>query len=187
MTYMDYMDLIAHCQKKAVKLNRSLEFHLASLLKIARSVPHGSFICFNLKVFINLYDCCCSHKMLQNPNVWVNKFAQVLWVFRSRALCQAQTRPSLAQMSPVRRRVVATMPTPNNQWRCSWKKVHGFWMATAFTENQKFSWCQLCHHWWHWRLSVWQPPVLPVMTKLASWQLLGFCVYAVVSDWPLLL
>ena len=21
------------------------------------------------------------------------------------------------------------------------------------TENQELSWCQLCHHWWHWKLS----------------------------------
>ena len=29
--------------------------------------------------------------------------------------------------------------------------------------------CQLCHHWWHQRLSLWQPLMPPVMTKLASW------------------
>ena len=28
---------------------------------------------------------------------------------------------------------------------------------------------QLCHHWWHWTLSLCQPTVSPVMTKLASW------------------
>ena len=36
---------------------------------------------------------------------------------------------------------------------------------------------QLCHHWWHWRLSLWQqPPVPPIMTNLASQQLIVFCV-----------
>ena len=43
-------------------------------------------------------------------------------------------------------------------------------------DNQALSKCQLCHHCWHQRLSLllssWQPLVPPVMTKLASWQLL---------------
>ena len=38
----------------------------------------------------------------------------------------------------------------------------------------ELSWCQLYHPWWHHRLSLWQPMVLPMMTKLASWQLLDF-------------
>ena len=72
--------------------------------------------------------------------------------------------------------------------------------AHTDTENWKLSWCQLCHHWWHhrlslwlchhwwhhrlslwlchhwWhhRLSLWQPMVPPVKTKLASWQLSVF-------------
>ena len=36
-------------------------------------------------------------------------------------------------------------------------------------ENWELSWCQLCHHWWYWRLSLWQSPVPPVKTKLVSW------------------
>ena len=39
------------------------------------------------------------------------------------------------------------------------------------TENRELSWCQLCHNWWHCRLSLWQAAVPPVMTKLASWWL----------------
>ena len=39
------------------------------------------------------------------------------------------------------------------------------------TENWELSRCQLCRHWWPWRLSLWQQPVPPVMTKLASWRL----------------
>ena len=34
------------------------------------------------------------------------------------------------------------------------------------TENQELSCCKLCHHWWQHRLSEWQHPVLPVMTKV---------------------
>ena len=45
------------------------------------------------------------------------------------------------------------------------------WPCVSFTEKQELQWCQLCHHWWHWRLSLWQPPVLPLKTKLASLQL----------------
>ena len=33
-----------------------------------------------------------------------------------------------------------------------------------------------CHHWGHWRLSLWQPLLLVVMTKLASWKLSDFSV-----------
>ena len=39
-------------------------------------------------------------------------------------------------------------------------------------ENQELSWCRFCRHWWHRRLSSRQPPVPPVKTKSASWQLL---------------
>ena len=44
------------------------------------------------------------------------------------------------------------------------------------TEYWEWPWCQLCHHWWHQRLPLWQPIVPSVITKLASWQL------SVVSD-----
>ena len=42
---------------------------------------------------------------------------------------------------------------------------------SSSAENQQSSWCQLYHHWWHWRLSLRQPTVPPVMTKLESWAL----------------
>ena len=42
------------------------------------------------------------------------------------------------------------------------------------TENQELSWCQLCRHGWHSRLSWRQPPVPAITTKLASWQPLDF-------------
>ena len=42
------------------------------------------------------------------------------------------------------------------------------------TLKTKLSWCQLCRHWWHRRLSLWQPTVPPVTTKLALWQLSVF-------------
>ena len=37
------------------------------------------------------------------------------------------------------------------------------------TENWELLWYQLCHHWWHHKLSLWQLVVPPVKTKLASW------------------
>ena len=45
--------------------------------------------------------------------------------------------------------------------------------ARTIPDTWELSWCQLCPHWQHQRL-LWQPMVLPVMTKLASWQLSGF-------------
>ena len=36
--------------------------------------------------------------------------------------------------------------------------------------KRELSWCQLCCHWWHRRLSSRQPPVPPMTTKLASWR-----------------
>ena len=40
--------------------------------------------------------------------------------------------------------------------------------------HQWWSWCQLCHHYWHQSLSLRQPLMPPVMTKLASpWPLQG--------------
>ena len=41
------------------------------------------------------------------------------------------------------------------------------WQDTLKTKSSLW-W--ICHHWWHWRLSSWQPPMPPMMTKLASWQ-----------------
>ena len=40
-------------------------------------------------------------------------------------------------------------------------------------EHHKLLWCQLCSHWWHQRLSLWQLVVPP---KLSSWQLSVFRV-----------
>ena len=44
------------------------------------------------------------------------------------------------------------------------------------TDDRELSVCQLCRHWRHRRL-LWQPPVPPVTTKLASWRLSFF------SEW----
>ena len=51
------------------------------------------------------------------------------------------------------------------------------WLNFIYTENQDLLWCQLCHHWWHWRL-LWQPPVPPMKAKLASssWWLVFHCM-----------
>ena len=38
----------------------------------------------------------------------------------------------------------------------------------TYTEKGELSWCQFCHHRWHQRLSLWQPLVPPVMTKLVG-------------------
>ena len=44
--------------------------------------------------------------------------------------------------------------------------------------ESSWSWCQLCRHWWHRMLSLWQPPVPPMTTNLASWQRSVFkCIY----------
>ena len=32
---------------------------------------------------------------------------------------------------------------------------------TLAVKPREFSWCQLCRHWWHRRLSLWQPAVTP--------------------------
>ena len=42
-------------------------------------------------------------------------------------------------------------------------------------------WCQLCRHWGQQRLSYWQPLVVPLITKLVSWQhsIFSACVDAV--------
>ena len=42
-------------------------------------------------------------------------------------------------------------------------------------KNQWLSWYQLYLHWLHQSLSQWQPSVLPLKTKLASWWLSVFC------------
>ena len=39
-------------------------------------------------------------------------------------------------------------------------------------KNQGLSWCQICRHWWHRIMSLWQPMAPPATTKLALWQLL---------------
>ena len=44
-------------------------------------------------------------------------------------------------------------------------------LQVFFNEIWELSYCQLCHHWWHCRLSWRQPAVPPVMTNLSSWQL----------------
>ena len=38
------------------------------------------------------------------------------------------------------------------------------------TRTTILSWCQLRRQWWHRRMSCWQSKVLPVTTRLASWQ-----------------
>ena len=48
------------------------------------------------------------------------------------------------------------------------------------TEKHELSWrCQLCRHWWYRWLSLWQPPMPPVTTKLTSWRLLVFGIHIV--------
>ena len=42
------------------------------------------------------------------------------------------------------------------------------------TTEIRESWCQLSLHWWYRRLSLWQPTLPPMTTKLASWELSGF-------------
>ena len=39
------------------------------------------------------------------------------------------------------------------------------------------SWCQLCLHWWQWRLSLWQQLVLPMTKIFGIIMILGFRIY----------
>ena len=58
------------------------------------------------------------------------------------------------------------------------------------TENQELSWRQLCRHWWHGRLSLWQPMVPSETTKLASWRLsvsvYHFALILILNRWQCL-
>ena len=45
------------------------------------------------------------------------------------------------------------------------------------TENKISSIWQLCYHWWHRKLSLWQLTVSPVMVKLPNWQPFVFSVH----------
>ena len=53
--------------------------------------------------------------------------------------------------------------------RIKWD-VYQHW-STAGIKTQSCHYANFCHHWQHHRLSNWQPMVLSVMTKMASWQL----------------
>ena len=48
------------------------------------------------------------------------------------------------------------------------------WVKKLFSIHWKSSssWCQLCCHWWHCRVSSWQPLVSSPRTKMAPWELL---------------
>ena len=69
----------------------------------------------------------------------------------------------------------------NNLWPCQPLSQQWSYPPKACPNNtnlfedhrklNELSWCQLCCYWWHCRLSLWQPAVPPVTTKLASWQL----------------
>ena len=45
------------------------------------------------------------------------------------------------------------------------------WPLLFFPYGRQLSWYQLCRQWQHNSLSLWQPAVPPIRTKLASWQL----------------
>ena len=57
--------------------------------------------------------------------------------------------------------------THSHLWYSMFHKISTWFGCDLTLKNYKLSWCQLCHHWWHRRLSLRQPPVLPVRTKLA--------------------
>ena len=54
-------------------------------------------------------------------------------------------------------------------------------------QNREWYWCQLCRHWWQKRLSLWQPPLPPLTTKLVSWRL-AFCqcIWGVYGDFNII-
>ena len=49
----------------------------------------------------------------------------------------------------------------------------------TFTLKTELLWCQLCRHWWHGMVSLCQPSVSPMTTKLAQ---RGLLVWSVWSD-----
>ena len=55
----------------------------------------------------------------------------------------------------------------------SWLIIRGYLIHdnNDNTENKRLSIWQLCHYWWHCKLSFWQLAVPPVMTKLSNWLL----------------
>ena len=46
------------------------------------------------------------------------------------------------------------------------------------TENKRLSIWQLCRHWWHRKLSLWQLTVPPVTTTLSNWRSFVFSEYS---------
>ena len=52
-----------------------------------------------------------------------------------------------------------------------WSMTPLSWLCMSlYTENKRLSIWQLCHHWWHHKLSQWQLMVPPVMSKLPNWR-----------------
>ena len=57
-------------------------------------------------------------------------------------------------------------------WCWCWRRWWWWWWNEmkqhGITEKQALLWCQLCCHWQHGRLSLWQPAQLPGKIKFAS-------------------
>ena len=68
-----------------------------------------------------------------------------------------------------RHRVHYYVTVMSYEMKCDWPGSSGF-------ENRELSLCQLCCYWWHYWLSLWQPVVLTMATKLPLWQLSVFSV-----------
>ena len=53
----------------------------------------------------------------------------------------------------------------------TWAKIHDIvGIDCILSTMDSDDWCQLCRHWWHWRLQFGQTSVPPLPTKLASWR-----------------
>ena len=46
------------------------------------------------------------------------------------------------------------------------QEIYTIWIC-IFLRTELF-WCQLCYHWWHWRLSLWQVPHPTTICKLVD-------------------
>ena len=61
-------------------------------------------------------------------------------------------------------------------------QLRGLGTIRSSAENRKLSWCQLCRQWWRRRLSLRQPPVPPMTTKLASCRFSVFSVSCYIKN-----
>ena len=103
---------------------------------------------------------------------WLSKVVKLSYCIYLRLISLKMLKMSIHDMSSKMTNLLLQLYVPEAD------KLMETWPCTVFTESKEFCWCQLCHHWWHQRLSLWQPQVPPMMTRMESdWQLSGFSYY----------